>query len=310
MNLSWIIIQKIFTMFLLTLAGFICTKAGIIDTNTGKKLSALSLKLVTPMLIFSSYHMEYDARIVKNLGISFLLVFLAYAIQIPLAFLLARKSKNSGNRHNLERLCLIFTNCGFFGIPLINGLYGEEGVVYLTAFFTVFNILIWILGVPLLTGKSSQKDTLKNIISPATVASLLGLITLLLRIRLPAIIIEPIEMIGSMNTPFAMIVAGSSIAMTKWSTGLENPRLYYITACKNLIIPAVAVCIYALLPLEPMLIMIPIFAIACPVAAACPMFSVMYDQDTDYASQLFAVTTLLSIVTIPLIYLLASSLGV
>ena len=298
MNLSWIIIQKIFTMFLLTLAGFICTKAGIIDTNTGKKLSALSLKLITPMLIFSSYHMEYDARIVKNLGISFLLVFLAYAIQIPLAFLLARKSKNGGNRHNLERLCLIFTNCGFFGIPLINGLYGEEGVVYLTAFFTVFNILIWILGVPLLTGKSSQKDTLKNIISPATVASLLGLITLLLRIRLPAIIIEPIEMIGS------------SIAMTKWSTGLQNPRLYYITACKNLIIPAVAVCIYALLPLEPMLIMIPIFAIACPVAAACPMFSVMYDQDTDYASQLFAVTTLLSIVTIPLIYLLASSLGV
>ena len=117
-------------------------------------------------------------------------------------------------------------------------------------------------------------------------------------------------MIGAMNTPFAMIVAGSSIAMTKWGTGLKDPRLYYVTGCKNLLIPAATALVFALLPLDSMLIMIPVFAVACPVAAACPMLSVMYDQDTDYASQLFAVTTIFSILTIPLIYLLAAALGI
>ncbi len=310
MGLSLIIIQKIFTMFMLTLVGFICTKIGIIDVNTGKKLSVLALKLVTPMLIFFSYQIEYDIRIIKNLGISFLLCLLAYAIQIPLAFVLARKKKGEDKRHNLERLCLIFSNCGFFGIPLITSLYGSEGAIYITAFITVFNILLWILGVPLLVGKTPLKDTLKNIISPATVATILGFLCLILRIKVPAFILEPIDLIGSMNTPFAMIAAGASIAGTKWLTGLKNPRLYYITGCKLLLVPAVTVLVFRFLPLEPMLILIPIFAVACPVAAACPMFSLLYGHDTDYASQLFAVTTVLSIVTIPLIYLLTSAIGI
>ena len=72
MGLSLIIIQKIFMMFILTLVGFICTKVGIIDTPTNKKLSVLTLKLVTPMIIFASYQIEYDVRIVKNLGITLL----------------------------------------------------------------------------------------------------------------------------------------------------------------------------------------------------------------------------------------------
>ncbi len=311
MALALIIVQKIFTMFILTLVGFICTKVGFIDTNTGKRLSVLALKLVTPMLIFHSYqNIEYDVRIIKNLGLSFALCLLAYAVQILLAFLLAPKSKNSDPRYRLERLCLIFSNCGFFGIPLIDSLYGAEGTIYITAFITVFNILLWVLGVPLLTGKTSLKETVKNAFSPATVATILGFACLILRIRIPAFLLDPISLIGSMNTPFAMIAAGASIAGTKWISGLKNPRMYYITACKTLLIPAAAVLVYRLIPLEGILLIIPILAVACPVAAACPMMSLMYDQDTDYASQLFAVTTILSIFTIPLIYLFAGAIGI
>lgn len=310
MGLSLIIIQKTFMMFLLTLVGFICTKVGIIDTNTSKKLSVLALKLVTPMLIFSAYQMEYDVRILKNLGLSFGLCLIANAVQITLAFLLARKKADGDTRYRLERLCIIFSNCGFFGIPLINSLYGEEGVIYLTAFVTVFNVLIWVLGVPILIGKTSAKDTLKNILSPSTIAAVLGFACLILQIKVPTLILEPIEMIGNMNTPFAMIAAGASIAGTKWAAGLKNPRFYYITVCKLLLVPAVTVLLFSLFPFDSMLIMIPILAVACPVAAACPMLSALYDHDTNYASQLFAVTTVLSIGTIPLIYLFSVALGI
>ncbi len=310
MELSLIIVQKIFMMFLLTMAGFICTKIGMIDTHTGKRLSVLALKLVTPMLIFSSFQIEYNARVVKNLALSFGLCLLTYAVQIPLAFLLARKQKDGSPRYRLERLCLIFTNCGFFGIPLIESLYGKEGVIYLTAFFTSFNVMLWAIGVPILIGKFSLKDTLKNVISPATVAAVLGVLCLLMRIRVPQILLEPVTMIGNMNTPFAMIAAGASIANTKWGAGLKNPQMYYITVCKTLLIPAVTVLLFRHISLEPILVMIPILAVACPVAAACPMLCSIYDQDTDYASQLFAVTTLVSILTIPLIYLFAIAIGI
>ena len=120
-------------------------------------------------------------------------------------------------------------------------------------------------------------------------------------------------MIADMNTPFAMFVAGATIGGTRLLPGFRKPRLYYVLLCKMLLIPTVTALVFRLLlffPLDPLLLMIPILAVACPVAAACPMFAVMYDQDNDYASQLFAISTVLSVLTVPLIYLLASSLGI
>ncbi len=309
MELSLIIIQKIFVMFLLALVGYICAKIGIIDTQTRKKLSTLALKLVTPMLIISSYQMEYDPVIVRNLGIAFALCAVSYAIQIGVAFLLAPKQKHGGERYRLERLCMIFANCGFFGIPLIHSLYGDGGTIYITATIAIFNILLWAVGVPILVGKTSVKQTLKNLFSPATIATILGVGLLLLKIRLPELVMEPVRMIGSMNTPFAMIVAGATIAGTKLTPALKNPRVYYVTLCKMLIIPALSVLIYRLIPAPSILRMIQILAIACPVAAACPMLTVLYEKDEAFASQNFAITTLVSIVTIPLIFTMATALG-
>lgn len=309
MELSLIIVQKIAVMFLLTLVGYICAKLGVIDTPTTKRLSTLALKLVSPMLIFSSYQMEYDPVIVKNLGISFVMCAIAYVIQIGAAFLLARSRGGKNPGYRLERLCMIFSNCGFFGIPLIHSLYGAEGTVYLTAFIAVFNVLLWAVGVPILVGKTTLRDTVKNVFSPATVATVLGLGCLLLRLRLPAILIEPIEMIGSMNTPFAMIAAGATIAGTKLLPAVKNPRIYYTTFCKMLLIPAAAALIFTLFPLDPLLVTVPILAVACPVAIACPMLALLYGHDESFGSQMFAVTTLLSIVTIPLIFLFATVLG-
>ncbi len=313
MELSIIIAQKIFMMFLLSAVGYIAYKIGMIDVPTSKKMSAIALKLVTPAVIFVSYQMEYDSRIVRNLGLSFLLSAAAYVIQIGFAFLLAPKGKGKNPGYRLDRLCMIFSNAGFFGIPLINSLYGSEGTVYITAFTVVLNILLWSVGVPILVGKTPLKETIKNIFSPSVIATILGFAFLFLRIRVPEIVMEPIRLIAGMNTPFAMIVAGSTIAGTKILPGFKNPRLYYTTFCKMLLIPTASVLVFrlfAFFPIEPVLLMLPILAVSCPTAAACPMLAILYDQNSDYASQLFAVTTILSIVTIPLIYLLAVSVGI
>lgn len=306
MGLSIIIMRKIIVMFLLVLVGCICARIGMIDEHTNKRLSTLSLKLVTPMLIFSSFQTTYDARLVRNLLLSFAMAILAYLIQIPLGILLIRRKGNSDYR--IERLSLIFSNCGFFGIPLIESLYGSEGAMYVTAFVTMFNILLWTVGDAIMSGGVNRKSMMKGILSPVVIATVLGLGSLLLRIEVPALIMEPIRSIASMNTPFAMIVAGATLAGTNLLACFKNKRTYWVLAGKMLIIPAIAAVLLSRVPLEPVLVMIPVIAVSCPIGAACPMFAVLYDKNGPYASQLFAVTTLSSIVTIPLIFTFAGFL--
>jgi len=306
MEMSLIIMRKIVMMFILVLIGYICARVGMIDAQTNKRLSSLSLKLVTPMLILSSYQTDFSDHIIRNLGLSFILAIVGFAVQIPLGIFLIRKKNNPD--YQIERLSLIFANCGYFGIPLVESLYGAEGAIYITAAITLFNLLIWTVGDAIMSGKVSLKSILCGMMTPVSASVVLGAVLLLLRIRLPELIMEPVRSIAAMNTPFAMIVAGATLAGTNVFACLKDRRIYWVMLCKMLLIPACAAIVLTRIPMEPMLVLIPVLTAASPTAAACPMFAVLYDKNAPYASQMFGVTTLVSIVTIPLIFTLATVL--
>ncbi len=306
MEMSLIIMRKIVMMFILVLIGYICARVGMIDAQTNKRLSSLSLKLVTPMLILSSYQTDFSDHIIRNLGLSFILAIMGFAVQIPLGIFLIRKKNNPD--YQIERLSLIFANCGYFGIPLVESLYGAEGAIYITAAITLFNLLIWTVGDAIMSGKVSLKSILRGMMTPVSASVVLGAVLLLLRIRLPELIMEPVRSIAAMNTPFAMIVAGATLAGTNVFACLKDRRIYWVMLCKMLLIPACAAIVLTRIPMEPMLVLIPVLTAASPTAAACPMFAVLYDKNAPYASQMFGVTTLVSIVTIPLIFTLATVL--
>ena len=304
MEMSLIIMRKIIVMFFLVLAGYVSARVGMIDAQTNKRLSAISLKLITPMLILSSYQTEFEAHIVRNLLLSFILAIVMFLVEIPLGILLIRKKNNP--ECSIERLSLIFSNCGYFGIPLVESLYGAEGAIYVTAAVTMFNLLIWTVGDAIMTGRLSGRALLKGILTPVTASIVLGFVLLLCRVRLPELIMEPVRSLASMNTPFAMLVAGATLAGTNIFSCLKNRRIYWVLLCKMLLIPACAALVLTRFPMHPMLVLIPILTAASPTAAACPMFAVMYEKNAPYASQIFGITTISSIVTIPLIFTLAN----
>ena len=306
MEMSLIIMRKIVMMFILVLVGYICARVGMIDAQTNKRLSSLSLKLITPMLIVSSYQTDFSDHIIRNLGLSFVLAAIGFAVQITLGIFLIRQKSSAD--YQIERLSLIFANCGYFGIPLVESLYGAEGAVYITAAITLFNLLIWTVGDAVMSGKVSVRSMLRGMMTPVSASVLLGVILLLARIRIPEILMEPIRSIASMNTPFAMIVAGATLAGTNVFACLKKKRIYWVMLCKMLLIPACAALVLTRIPMDPMLVLIPILTAASPTAAACPMFAVLYDKNAPYASQIFGITTLVSIVTIPLIFTLATVL--
>jgi len=301
MSLANIAFNQIVIMFLIILIGVICFKTKLIDKETNKKLSGILLMLVNPLLIFISYQRDFSAELLQGLLISILLAFFTHMFGIIASYLLLR---GKGQDVPLERFSSIYSNCGFMGIPLINGIYGKEGVFYITAYLTIFNILIWTHGVIMMIGKQERKVMIKTLVSPTIIAVVLGFLLFLMQIRVPNNLFESFDYVASMNTPLAMIIAGVTIGQTNIMKIFGKLRIYLVAFIKLLLIPATLLFIYSRFPVGDAVLTTAILAASCPTAATGMLFAIRYDKNDLYASEIFAITTMFSLVTIPLIMML------
>lgn len=303
MELALITMEKIFEMFIIMLLGAIAFRTGIVDGAANKRLSGLLLKVISPALLFMAYQIDLEPERLRGLGITLALSALSYVWTILLVNVLIRPGKSRAVE--IERMAAIYSNCGFIGIPLINGIMGMEGVFYITAYITMFNIAVWSHGLMIMSGSASVRETLRNFIQPATIAIGLGIVCFLLQIRVPDVVANPLNMVGDMNTPMAMLVAGCNLAESDLLGALKRKSTYWISFIKLILVPVVSILFLKLIPVEEIYIMTVLIAIACPTGAMGMMFALQYNKDSNYASELFTVTTILSLVTIPLVMLLA-----
>lgn len=307
MSLASTAFYQIAIMFIIILVGMICFKIKLIDNYINKKLSDIVLLLVNPFVIFYSYQREFDATLLSGLLISLGLALITHLFAILLSYLVLRKKKHEADIA-IERFAIIYSNCGFIGIPLVNGMLGSEGVFYLTAYMTIFNLVVWTHGMITVSGKSDRKTILKALLSPSVIATVAGFILFVSRIMLPGMINEAISYIGNMNTPMAMIVAGVTIAQTDLKKVIGKIRIYYIILFKLLIIPIAILFFFSLFDIPKLVLLTSILAAACPTAVTINLFSIRYNKNYLYASELFAVATILSMISIPLVMVIANAL--
>ncbi|BCJ96382.1 transporter [Anaerocolumna cellulosilytica] len=298
MSLASIALNQILIMFLIIIIGMICYKAKLIDRELNKRLSNILLMVVSPLLIFNSYQREFSSDLLYGLVISFGLALASHLVSILAAGLFVRGKDSNAV---IDRFSAIYSNCGFIGIPLINGLVGKEGVFYITAYLTVFNVFVWTHGVIMMVGKQTKKEIIKTLISPTIIAIALGMLAFIARLRMPYIIYESIEYVASMNTPLAMLIAGVSIAQTNILKVFLKPRIYLVVVLKLLLIPVFLLLLYTRLPINETVLTTALLGVACPTAATGTMFALRYNKDAVYASEIFAITTLVSVVSIPMV---------
>ncbi len=306
MTLAVIALNQILIMFLIMLLGFFCYKIKVINHETNRKLSDFLLLIVNPLLIFNSYQRDFNKELLLGLEISFVLAFVSHLVAMGAARLLIR-GKNKQDI-SLERFSAIYSNCGFIGIPLINSLFGSEGVFYLTAYLTVFNVLIWTHGVVLMTGKKDMKAILKTLVSPTFIAIIAGLVLFLLNVRIPEVLYRSMDYVASMNTPLAMIIAGATMAQSQLKKVLLKVRIYLVVLMKQLVIPAILVLLFHKLPIDNMILTTTVIAAGCPVAATGMLFALRFNKNHLYASELYSVSTVTSLVTIPILMFFAGFL--
>ena len=296
------VLGKIISIFIIMVIGIICYKMKIIDKYAKDKLSQLSTWIVCPMLIFMSFQMDYDAELLKKMIIVFGLAVISFCISIILANVILREKEGYDNA--VERFGVIFTNCGFIGIPLGSAIFGNIGVIYATMFVAAFHVFCWTYGISLLDKGKFQLNKLMN---PCLVSVFLGVLFFALQIKVPENVAYALNSISNMNTPLAMLISGVVLAQLDLRATLKKlikGRLLLVVLLRGIISPAIFALLLRMIPVDEQIRVVSAMTAACPTGAFTITLSILYGRDDNYGTEILCSSTLLSIITIPLCLLI------
>ena len=299
MELALIASQQVSIFFVLMLVGYVSIKWHLLKSEARHHLSNLLVSIISPCMLLNSYMSEFDAQIFHGIVLSFLHGFILILIGLVIA-LLAGRFFVADNRAIFE-FALIFSNAGFMGFPLIQALFGNEGVMYASGYLTAYNILLWSFGTSHVSGQLNPKQVIKSIfLSPSIMAIIIGLFIYLLHIPVPMMIHKPISMIGDMNTPVSMMITGIILADANLGRIIRDKTIAAVIALRLLLIPGICLLIYGILHIQfGMASDVVLLLEACPCASISSVFAVQYHYNEERVAGAVILSTILSILTLP-----------
>ena len=291
---------SVFTLFLMMGVGFFLAKKQLLSRETQSQLSSLLLKVVAPCLTIGSLQIQRTAEVLRQMAAALGALVGTYVLCGAVIWFLFRRQRE--DTRAALRFGTMFGNVGFMGIPLISSILGDEAVIFCVMSLVVFSVSNWTYGVAVMGEKISPRKALVN---PGVIGMVIAMALFLLEIRLPAPVLSAVNYIGDLNTPLAMVVIGGQMAGADLLLTFKDRRLYLSTALKLLVMPVAVLLV--LLPFQlPSVILLTVVILAgCPTAGATSMFAQMYGKDTATAARMVTLATLLSILTLPVIALVA-----
>lgn len=290
-----ILLRQIAIMALLAAVGVCLSRKGFLSPQGTKDLGAILLRVIIPCVIVKSYITEFSRERLLELALSAGLALIGFILAMVISYLVF------GKRRRLENFAASFCNAGFIGIPLAQAIIGEEGVFYIAASVALLNLFQWTYGVYIMADRKdaiSARTIAKN---PVVIAIVIGVVLFVSRIPVPGIVTSTLGYIAGMNTPIAMILMGTYLAKLPLKKLLDK-RAYGCVLFRLVIIPAVILLVFWALPVANMDIALAAFlAAATPVGANICVFAQQYDCDYEFSVVTVCLSTLLSVVTVPLL---------
>jgi predicted permease len=290
-------------LFMLMAIGFAAGRARIIDELGTKSISRLLVNFVLPALIVQSMQRPFSPDLrdeaLAILGISFL----SYAAAFPLAWLHARMLKLDGAEFGAHEFAAIFSNCAFMGFPVIEAILGKDAIFAASVANIPFQLLAFSVG-PFLLARSAHRTArirVSSFVTPAAVASVIGFALFLGGIRLPSPLSRTLSLLGDTTTPLSMVLIGSIISRMDMQSVLSRPKIYLTSLYRLVVFPAGLFAALFSFGFRGALLSIPVIVAAMPVAANSAILAEAYGGDSKTASSLVFVSTLLSILTIPIL---------
>jgi len=299
---SNLVFEQVMVLFLIMIVGMIATKRNIIDEQARKKMSELLLYITSPFLVVSSFNFKYSRDMLVNAGIV-----LAFALGIHLLavflgqFLFRRYPKE---KQSVLKFTLVFSNCGFMGFPVLESLFGKIGVFYGSIYNAVFHIFLWTYGMMLFSRNKEQTSIAKAVINPGTVSVVIGMVVFLFPIELPNPVSQVLDMVGSMTAPLSMLIVGALLGSIDLKSIFIGFDAYYGSLLRLILMPMIAILALSPLGIERELLGVCVVVTAMPAAANTAIFAEKFDGDSILGSRSVGLSTILSIITIPLIMML------
>jgi len=294
-----VVFYEVLILFIIILAGYLAAKTKILKEDGKRQISSFIINITLPVVILMSSQMEFTKEKIEN---SLWLLAMAVVIFLISMGIAATAYKKSGkDKENVLKFATVFSNSAYMGFPVLFALLGSEGIFYGAVFLFPFNVFLWTYGVLIFKKHSSFKHMIKDILSPSMIAMFVAFAFLGFGLRIPFPINKGLDIIGGLTTPLSMIVIGGTLATVKFKTLISDKWIYIVSLIRLLILPAIAYGIFFWMSPPDMSLTILVLLVGMPCAAATTIFAQQYGGNTTLASGLVSFSTLLSIVTIPLL---------
>ena len=302
-------------LFLMMLPGVFIRKFKLAGADFGKGVSNLILFIASPALILDAYLRDFNGEIMKNAVWVFVFSVFAHALFTVFAFVFFKGARDDLRR--VLRFAVVFANAGYMGMPLIESAMGAEAVLYASIYSLTFNIFQWSLGVYIFENnpKLDLLRMLKKVIThPCTIAAVLGLVffSTSSHVYIPEILRDAVTMLKNLVAPLSMLVIGMRLAeldLASLKETLTDRYAYLCLSLRHLLLPLAVVfplkLIALILPISDTVIAAIAILSSTPAATATVMFPERYDGNARYGSKIVAISTLLSILTMPLVILIS-----
>ncbi|MDF2523177.1 MAG: transporter [Clostridiales bacterium] len=291
------IINQVSILFLIMLIGYIAKKCGTISKEFTGGLGVLLMDITLPSMIITSFNQNFSKQKMISIFIVFICAFMIHLVSLIFGRFLFEKY--TGSTKTILKFILIFTNCGYMGFPILESIFGKDGVFYGSIYLIAFNLFLWTAGVMLFSEQKEKLDLKKTVSNPGMIAVFLGLIMFLLSIKLPGPIYSSFDLVGKMTTPLSMIVIGSMLADADFKSIFTNGATYYGSLLRLIIMPVIVLVVLKMIGISGVMLGALVISTAAPAGATTAVFAERYGGDEGFASKIVFISTLLSLITLP-----------
>lgn len=306
---------KIIVLFIAMLAGYIAKKTKCIDGAGIKTMSALLAFITNPCLIVASLQKDCKPEILVTGGWILVLSFVIHGVMAVLSDFIFKKVKKADERA-VYAFGLMYMNCGFMGYPIMQAMFPENGLLYGVIYTIPFNLFVWTHGVAVMSSSQKTADGKKKIdwkqvfLNPGLLSTVLASVLFITGIRFPAIITEGLSMVGDMTFPLSMLIIGGLLSDINLLSLITDVKLFLFSVLKLAVVPLVVLALFVLCGGNPSLTVALVCVTMCaaPTASNTAVVAEVYGGNAPLAAKLVGITTLYSLVTMPLMLILAERL--
>lgn len=310
--------EKVGLLAILIAVGFLCRKIRLLDENANKKLADVVMYLVTPCVIINAfsatlYPKEELLDILVNIGLVALISAVIHTAMI-LCVMLVFRIKNEDTRR-VMRFAAVFSNAGFIALPLAQALIDtdtcHEGALYAAVYLAVFNIVLWTWGLIDMSGDANGLSVRKILCNPGIIGVAVGLLIFTtplylndggqIGLHLPGVLSDALGAMSALNLPLPMFMVGFYLAGADLKAAFRDGWSYLCMALRLVLFPLAALGVMFLLGIRGNVLTVCVIGASAPVGATATIFSAKFNRDTELSVRLVSLSTILSMITMPLI---------